>query len=232
MFGKSARFYDSLYHFKDYAAATEKLHRIIQKYNPQAKTLLDVACGTGKHLEHLLKNYDVQGLDLNEELLDIAQSRCPGIFFHHGNMIDFELQNRYDVITCLFSSIAYVQTAQNMRRTIHNFRRHLKPGGMIILEPFFSPENYWEDRVTANFVDQKDLKIAWMYISRRRGNLGVLDIHYLVGSPEGFECFQERHELGLYTAEEYLEAFYSAGLVTDFDPEGLFGRGMYIGMFL
>ena len=51
-----------------------------------------------------------------------------------------------------------------------------------------------------------------------------------VGTPEGIRCFTERHELGLFSHEEYEAAFESAGLETSFDPEGLMGRGLFVGI--
>ena len=68
-----------------------------------------------------------------------------------------------------------------------------------------------------------------MYVSERRGALSVLDIHYLVGTPEGIEQFNEVHELCLFTHEQYVEAFQQAGMGVEYDAAGFFGRGLYIG---
>ncbi len=73
MFTKSAKFYDALYHFKDYKKACEKLDSIIKKFKPDAKSLLDTACGTGKHIEHLKDLYYCEGLDLNDELYEFYE---------------------------------------------------------------------------------------------------------------------------------------------------------------
>jgi ubiquinone/menaquinone biosynthesis C-methylase UbiE len=230
MYTKSTKFYDALYSFKDYTATSKKLHALLRQLIPNAQSLLDVACGTGKHLEYLRSYYHVEGLDLNPDLLEIARGRCPGIPIHQANMVDFQLEHMFDVITCLFSSIGYVKTLKNMERTISTMARHLKPGGVVILEPWFTPESYWTGTITANYVDDPDLKIAWMYTSEVEGPVAVLDIHYLVGAPEGIDYFQERHEMGLFTLEEYMGAFRRAGLEVRYDPDGLFGRGMYIGL--
>ena len=72
MFSRSADIYDAVYSFKDYAAEAERIHTLIQERTPGAATLLDVACGTGKHLEQLARWYEVQGLDLNEDFVAIA----------------------------------------------------------------------------------------------------------------------------------------------------------------
>jgi hypothetical protein len=69
-----------------------------------------------------------------------------------------------------------------------------------------------------------------MSISESQGRLSFFVFHYLVGTPEGITYFTERHELGLFTQEEYLQAFHSAGLEVSHDPEGLDGRGLYIGL--
>jgi ubiquinone/menaquinone biosynthesis C-methylase UbiE len=230
MFTKSIQFYDALYHFKDYFAASRQLHTLIQEHNPSAETLLDVACGTGKHLECLREYYQVEGLDLSLEMLEIANKRCPEIPFHQGNMVDFSLGHSFDVVTCLFSSIGYVKIVDNLERAISSMARHLQSGGIMVVEPWFSPESYWVGRITANFVDEPELKIAWMYTSEIEDRVSVFDIHYLVGTPLEVTSFTERHEMGLFTYEEYLRAFQKAGLDVSYDAKGLFGRGMYIGI--
>jgi SAM-dependent methyltransferase len=230
VYTKSARFYDALYSFKDYGDASARLHQLIQTLHPQAKTLLDVACGTGQHLRYLQHHYTVTGLDLSAELLARARERCPEVPFHQANMIQFELTGRFDIITSLFSSIAYVKTPENLHRTVGSMARHLAPGGILILEPWFWPEKYWTGTITANFVNEPDLKIAWMYTSNPPENqVATLDINYLVGTPQGIEHFTEKHDLGLFDHQEYCSAFTKAGLAVNHDPVGLFKRGLYFG---
>jgi ubiquinone/menaquinone biosynthesis C-methylase UbiE len=229
MFTKSARLYDALYESKDYAGASEKLRHLLQLQNPGAKTLLDVGCGTGKHLERLREYYAVEGLDLSPEMLEIARSRCPDVVFTEGNMISFDLGRTFDVVVCLFNAIAYVKTVENLDRVIVCMARHLQPGGVLVVEPWFSPENYWVGGIHANFLDRPDMKVAWMYVRKMRNCNSYLDIHCLVGTPDGIECFTEQHELGLFTQEEYFRAFRKAGIDVQYDPEGLFKRGLYWG---
>ncbi|SFT33908.1 Methyltransferase domain-containing protein [Geodermatophilus amargosae] len=229
MFTRSASFYDALYHFVDYEGAARKLHGEIRERAPGASSLLDVGCGTGQHLQRLRQWYEVEGLDLDGGLLNIARQRCPGVPFHEASMVDFDLPRRFDVVTCLFSAIAYVQTVEDMSRTVTTMARHLEPGGLLVVEPWFEPGRYWTDTITANHYDSAQQKICWMYTSKRDGDVSVLDIQYLVGTPDRVEHLVEQHRLGLFTKEQHLKALGDAGLEeATFDEQGLVGRGLYV----
>jgi SAM-dependent methyltransferase len=230
VFIRSARFYDALYGFKDYRTAAEQLHVLIEGLAPGARSLLDVGCGTGRHLEQLQRWYSGEGLDLDPQMVTIAQGRLPGVTVHRADMVDFDIPRRFDVITCLFSAIGYVRTLERLRAAVAQMARHLRPGAPLIMEPWLEPEEYWVGRVTGNFVDEPDLKIAWMYVSEIDGRVSVFDINYLVATPGGVEHFTERHEMGLFTEQDYLGAFEAAGLTASHRPDGPFGRGLYVGI--
>jgi ubiquinone/menaquinone biosynthesis C-methylase UbiE len=231
MFTKSAAYYDLLYSFKDYAAEADKVRSSIDATKQSGgRRLLDVACGTGQHLVHLKQHFDAQGLDLDPELLAMARRRLPELRFTQADMVDFDLGQGFDAIVCLFSSIGYVATLEKLRMTAGTFARHLKPGGVLLVEPWLLPEQFRPGHVHALFADTPDLKVARMSSSEIREDRWVLNFHYLVGTPEGVEYFTEQHQLGLFTTEEYLKAFADAGLQVTYDPEGISGRGLVIGI--
>ena len=230
MFTKSARYYDLLYAFKDYGKAARELDAFVQSRCPHARSVLDVACGTGRHLELLQGRYEVTGLDVSAELLAIASRRLPGVPLHEADMTTLDLGTRFDVVTCLFSSIAYVRTLDKMRRAVLCMAAHVEPGGLLLIEPWFAPGQYWTGRLTTNHVAEEDIKITWMYVSEQRDLISVLDIHYLVATRAGVECFNELHELGLFTPDEYRAAIVDAGLKHEYHEHGFFGRGLHVGI--
>ena len=228
MFSRSARIYDAIYaSVRDYPREAAELDRLIQERRPGARTLLDVACGTGAHLEHL-EGYGVEGLDLDPEMLAVARERLPDVPFHEGDMAAFDLGERFDTVVCMFSSIGYVRTEERLRSAIASMARHLEPGGVLVVEPWLSPDVWMDRHVGAVFVDDPELKIARMNVAQREGTVSMFEFEYLVGTPDGIERFTERHELGLFRVEQYLQAFRIAGLEAEHDQEGPMGRGLYI----
>ncbi len=232
MFSTSEKYYDAIYGAmgKDYAAEVRKVHKFIQKYKSNSgNTLLDIACGTGAHAGPLSAQYQVEGLDLDLNMLKVARKKYPQLRFHHGDMTSFALRHQFDVITCLFSSIGYVKTKANLYKALTTMSQHLRPGGVLLVEPWFTPEQWNSGRVFTLRVDQPDLKIVRMSHSGRRGKISLLEFQYLIGTSQGIQHSVERHELRLFTHEEYLQAFRSAGLKVIHHAKGLDGRGLYIG---
>jgi SAM-dependent methyltransferase len=228
IFQRSAACYDALYAGKDYDGEVARIETIIEVRHPGAETLLDVACGSGKHLERLRRRYRVEGLDLSDDLLAIARERLPGVPLHRADMAEFELPRRFDVVTCLFSAIGYVVTEERLQRAVAAMARHLERRGVLIVEPWFAPGIFQASGPHAVFVDEPGLKLARIGMNEVDGTLSTLDFHYLVGTPGGVQSFAERHELGLFTHEQYLEAFAAAGLRAEHDPEGIAGRRLYV----
>jgi SAM-dependent methyltransferase len=229
VFNRSARLYDAIYaSIRDYPREAGELDRLLQERRPGARTLLDVACGTGAHLEHLAGRYEVEGLDLDPEMLAVARERLPKATLHEADMAAFDLGKRFDAVVCLFSSIGYMTTEERLRSAIASMAGHLEARGVLVVEPWLVPDQWRDGHVGAVFVDEPKQKIARIDTPRRAGTLTIIDFHYLVGTVDGVLHFTERHETALYTVEQYLAAFDAAGLRAEHDPQGPMGRGLYV----
>ncbi len=174
LFNKSAPYYDVIYDAagKNYKAESKQLRQLIPRHKKsKGNALLDVACGTGRHILYLKSSYSVEGLDLDPRLLAIANKRNPEVRFHKGNMLTFTLRKEFDVVTCLFSAIGYMTTLRKLRRAVRNMRLHLKPGGVLIVEPWITPRNFIRGNIHAVFVNEAKLKIARIGRSTARGRI-------------------------------------------------------------
>jgi SAM-dependent methyltransferase len=228
MFLESPELYDAIYHFKNYAHECDILRAVIAVAAPGARSILDVACGTGEHDKFLKSHYSVDGIDLNEEYLRAARAKNPAGRYTRADMTGFDLATTYDAVTCLFSAIGYVKTVERMNRAVACMARHVKPGGVLIVEPWLTP-NDWKPGTSHLHAGEIGAdKVCRMTISSQEGILSVMQMDYLRSTSNCIEHHSERLELGLFTREEMTQAFESANMDVRYDTEGLIGRGVYI----
>jgi SAM-dependent methyltransferase len=230
VFDQSAELYDLFYGDKDYRGEARTIHGLVTQRSPDARTLLDVACGTGSHLAVLKRWYQVEGLDLDGGLLEVAARRLPDTPLQQGDMRNFDLGRTFDVVTCLFSSIAYVRTAAGLSRAIKAMAGHVARQGLLIVEPWLTPTSFkvkFPGRLLK--IERPDLQAVRMSVSRVEGRLSFIDFHYLVAQPGQIRHLTETHSMGLFSEADYRSAFARANMIVEFDPVGLIGRGLWIG---
>ncbi|MEJ7839084.1 MAG: class I SAM-dependent methyltransferase, partial [Thermomicrobiales bacterium] len=125
---QTARWYDAIYaNIANYPRTAEIIESIARRdASPDRLSLLDVACGTGRLIEELLLrgSWDVQGLDLDSRMLAVARERLPNVTFHEQDMVEFDLGQMFDVITCLGSSLPAVGTRDRLTQAIYRFAQH------------------------------------------------------------------------------------------------------------
>ncbi len=164
-------------------------------------------------------------------MLARARERVPGVALHEGDLRTFQLGRRFDVVTCLFSSIAYLVPAEELRRGIANLARHLVDGGVLVVEPWVKPEDWAPaplPRVDSG--EGEGLSVTRMTRVWREGQRTFLDMQYLIGTGDGIDHVREHHANALYEEDDYRDAFAAAGCSVEVDPEGLIGRGLYVGV--
>ena len=231
MFSESAEFYDLIYSgFKNYKAECEKLSEVAARVAPGAKTALDVACGTGEHAGILSSEWgiNVDGLDIEPGLLEVARQKNPNLRFFLGDMSSFHLASKYDLILCLFSSIGYAKTLDRVTAVLMCFKEHLNPDGRVILEPWFAPDEWRIGTVNVTDGKSEGLEVVRMSHSSAQGRISVVTFDYLIGTADGVEHRREVHELGMFTQDEMESCFEEAGLSAEYDPVGITGRGLYV----
>lgn len=227
----TAQLYDAVYGWKDYRAEASRLVDLVDRFvGERARTLLDVACGTGRHLPYLSDRLRITGIDISADQVARAQERLPGAEFHVSDMCDFNLGGTYDVVTCLFSSVAYASTLDRMRAAVDAMARHVAPGGILVLEPWPAPVITAGELPRSTYAERPDMTVCRMHTMEVIGDVSVIHFHHLVGTAEGIEYFVERHEVGVYTRAEYLDAVTAAGLTASAHDDGLTGRGLVLGL--
>jgi SAM-dependent methyltransferase len=230
MFTESAALYDAIYsRFKDYHAETVRIVATLHRLHPSARTILDVACGTGEHARLLTqRGFAVDGIDLSPAFVAIARRKNPAGRFVVADMAQFGLRSRYDTIACLFSSIGYLQTLDRVRAALRCFRNHLAPAGVLLVEPWFAPGTLTDGFTLRNEGAGPGYRVLRTSRTEIRGRLSRLHMEYVYEDEAGSRAFTELHELGLFTPDELLECFAQEHLAAEYDPVGLTDRGLFI----
>jgi len=233
LYRELAIYYDLIYGWKNYREEVDKINKLISRFKKSnGKDLLEVACGTGQHTQYFKQRFHCMGADINQEMLAIAKKKIKNVTFKKADMITLNLNKKFDVIVCLFSSIGYVKTYPNLAKTFKNFAKHLKTGGVVIVEPWFTRSTYKNGSVHMTLYESKDFKLTRATVSKMKNNVSEMDMHYLIAEQnKGIKYFVDKHELGLFDINKTLQLMKQADLKTTFFKKGLMkDRGLFIGV--
>lgn len=124
-------------HFYDATQAPSSgwpyLH-LLRKHHPTAKSLLEIACGTGAQLLPLSRYYAVAGLEVSGTMLKYARKKLPNVNFFHQNMAGFKVGRTFDAIICAYDSINHLLRFGDWVRTFRAVKRHLNDKGVFIFD--------------------------------------------------------------------------------------------------
>jgi SAM-dependent methyltransferase len=231
MFSESAELYDAIYFtFKDYAAEAVLIAKQIRERVPAARSLLDVACGTGEHARLLAENhgFEVDGIDLNPDFVRIAATKNQSGRFALADMVDFDMGRSYDAVICMFSSIAYVRTLARVEQALRCFARHVTDEGLVLVEPWFPPGALTDGYRSVHEAHAGEVHVERVAHTEIVDRISRLRFDFTLTRANGTRHATELHELGLFTVEEMMAAFGGAGLAVEFIPPVAPHRGLYV----
>jgi ubiquinone/menaquinone biosynthesis C-methylase UbiE len=217
---------------KDYRMEAATVAGLVRERHPGGTDLLDVACGPGSHLVHFAEEFEhVEGLDLSESMIVFARDRLPAVPIHQGDLRGFDLGRGFDAVTCMFSSIAVVGDRAELDAALRTFARHLNPGGVAVVEPWWFPDTFRPGYVGGDVVEVEGRTIARVSHAVRVDGFSHSTIHYLVAeSGAGVRHFEDQHVMPLFAREEYEEAFRGAGMEVGYHDLGNGGPGVFVGV--
>ena len=233
---RRAEMYEAVYRGrgKDYAREAKIVTGLVRDRAPGARRLLDVACGTGAHLSTFAAEFDdVAGLDLSEDMLHVARRRLPAVPLRAGDMRDFDLGRTFDAVTCMFSSVGYLADGAELDATLASLARHLEPGGVAVVEPWWSPDTFLPGHVQGDAVTVDGLTVSRVshsvLLAERPASR--MEIHWVVAEPDaGIQHHSEVHVMTLFSRQEYLTAFERAGFSAAHVRHELGGPGLFVGV--
>jgi SAM-dependent methyltransferase len=133
-----ASYYDRFHQTKDYRAEVDQMRDVFAKEGPVA-SVLDLGCGTGRHLEMLAASgYDVVGVDRSAAMAERARSRLAAFSARaavvEADLFELSMDRTFDAVIMMFSLIGYQVTNHRVRATLDALRRQVRPGGLVLFD--------------------------------------------------------------------------------------------------
>ncbi|MGB9980417.1 class I SAM-dependent DNA methyltransferase [Methanobacterium sp.] len=215
LYKKFAGYYDKIYGKLDHQKESEFIKWAVNKHgNSKSNLLLDIACGTGRHANLLKNNFEILGVDINKEMLDIARDKMPDVEFITGDMKKLNLRRKFDAVICMYSAINYNVTFEELELTLKNFHDHLNDAGVLIFDMGINKENWTEGNVSVDTVVDGNLKLA--RISKAHLENGVLNSNFvfLIKDNGKIDFDVDEHKLGVFEIKKVIELMESIGFDT------------------
>ncbi len=127
-----AAFYDVV--MDDPGPRAARVNAAVDRYRPDATSLLELGCGTGSILARLETDAQLTGLDRSPEMLAIASRKVPGARLVEGDMSAFDLGRRFDVVACVFDSVNHLLDVGSWASLFACVHAHLADGGLFVLD--------------------------------------------------------------------------------------------------
>lgn len=200
LYSNLAKYYDIIYSKKDYAREIDFVISQAKKNKIKGKEVLDVCCGTGSHdIVLAKKGFSVTGIDLSKDMLKIARKKVKKAKYIVGNMKNFNLHKQFDIALILFSSSGYMRNYSELKTLLKNLHRHLKKGGMLIFDLGFTEERWIDGGKWVDRGETKDVFIARVSRSSRKGSRGKLEMNYVIYDKNKTIRCDEEHFVGIFS---------------------------------
>ncbi|MDJ0703952.1 MAG: class I SAM-dependent methyltransferase [Leptolyngbyaceae cyanobacterium MO_188.B28] len=242
VFGAYAKYYDLLYRDKDYQGEGQFIIKLLRKHAPNAKRLLELGSGTGRHAEILAQaGYHLHGIERSPDMLAQCHAWCAQLPAQQQNLLQFtegdlrsiRLGQQFDVVISLFHVVSYQTTNTDLRAAFSTVKEHLKPGGVFIFDVWYGPAVLSEQpTVRVKRLTDGMTNIARIAEPNLNPNDNLVEVNYQVfiqnTQDEIFEEIRESHRMRYLFKPEIdfllesldMELVTSGGWMTD-QPAGL-----------
>ena len=219
---------------EDYSEEVEKYISAIRNHSKrESKTMLHLGCGAGMYDYTFKKHFKVTGVDISRGMLKVAHSLNPDIRYKRGDMRSFRIAEAFDTVI-IPDSIGYMLALQDLRKTVLNAGRLLKPGGVLLIvahtqEEF--QENNFVYSGTKNGVHVTVFENNFILNSQKTNYEAA--VTYVIRKKGHTRFYHECHTIGLFPRAVWIDLFKGAGFevnetkITDLYDRYLMEKGQY-----
>jgi len=114
----------------------KKVLDALNKYNKNAKKVLELGAGIGTVLRHFPRKYDIYGLDIMKEYISRCKKNVPRGRYFVASMHNFKIPLKFDVIFCVYDSINFLKDFKQWESTFKSVFNHLNEKGLFIFDMY------------------------------------------------------------------------------------------------
>jgi len=182
-FGKTySKYYNLLYKDKNYQKEYSYISDLIKKHGNN-NNILDIGCGTGKHLSYFKKDgYAVSGVDVSENMINEARKYLE----QEEDLVccrasEFRFKKKFDIIISLFHVMSYQTENDELEKVFQNVSEHLTDGGLFIFDFWYGPAVLTDPPVVKiKRLEDDEVKITRITESVMRYNDNIVDVNFEV----------------------------------------------------
>lgn len=189
---KYSDFYDIFNKYRNY----EREMRFIFRMVNNRKRVLDLGCGTGTHM-NILENvgYIVDGIDLSENMVELAKSKTKNANVYKANILDYKLDEKYDAIISMHSVFNHLKSYEEFEISVKNSLNHLEHNGVMIIDL----DNRRSNDDVYDKVDRNKRYMECFY--SKKYNIQIRTINFTIG----LKTFTFEHEFFIYEKKKLEE---------------------------
>lgn len=198
------------------------LYKHVKRRNPNAKTWLDLCCGTGSLLRLAYSNgFVCTGLDFSAHQLKYAKQNVPKAIFVHDDIRKWSSSESFDVITCMYDSLNYLTNKKDLQRVFRNVRKCLADKGLFAFDinTFEGLQDKWNQ---ISIIKKRNYTVIIESSFGEKRALGKCVFTGFIKQKRLYRKFEEEHIERGYRAAEIEEMLKKLGFsFTKYDGDAL-----------
>lgn len=206
-YGGFAYIYDRLMDEVDYVKWADYIEKIIIQENKKTNKILELACGTGNITVPIAKKgYDITGLDISEDMLMVAKDKAlknnMNIFFIQQDMVDLQLENKFDCVLSMCDGINYIVNENDLMEVFQKVYNYLECDGVFIFDisSYYKIKNVLGNNTFGENLD--DLCYLWQNYFDEENNTIEMELTFFIQEGQYYKKEEEYHIQRAYKVEE------------------------------
>lgn len=198
---------------QDYAEEAEVYRRLIVEIAEiPVRSVLELGSGGGNNASHLKQHFEMTLTDISPQMLEVSRRLNPECDHIVGDMTEVRLDMTFDAVFA-HDAVSYLRSRGQLRDTVATARAHIRPGGAVLLVPDFTSETF-ETGVETGGHDREGRAaryLEWTTGPHEMGTSYHSDFVVMLREHDDVRVIHERHELGLFPKETWLDTLREGG---------------------